>query len=264
MYGGAIRAKLRPLMKVQRVRKAYEQVADQLIATITSGELRPGDRLPSEAELAAGFGVSRTTVREAMRILQASNLITTRKGMSGGHFVVPPNVEGITDYLVANYGLLAAANRVTLGDLLAVRDLIEPTAASLAARHRDDEDLAAMRRAVPEGLALLPAATALAICRDFHLAMLYATKNQLLVVAAAPIFTVLQSSAVRRSPTAVVMQQILEDHLAILSAIEDRDPDQAESLMREHLQYLRENYRPGDPSGLGSEEGFDLPARVSG
>ena len=57
--------KTRP-MRVQRIRKAYEQVADQLLAMITAGELSPGDRLPSEAELARDFGVSRTTVREAL------------------------------------------------------------------------------------------------------------------------------------------------------------------------------------------------------
>ena len=80
---------------------------------INSGELKPGDRLPSEAELAA-FGVSRTTVREALRILATRNLIQTRKGMAGGHFIVEPTVGSISEFLVANYGLLTAANTVTL------------------------------------------------------------------------------------------------------------------------------------------------------
>jgi len=87
-------------MKVERIRKAYEQVADQLMTMINSGELKPGDRLPSEAELAADFGVSRTTVREALRILATRNLIHTRKGMAGGHFIVEPTVGSISEFLV--------------------------------------------------------------------------------------------------------------------------------------------------------------------
>ena len=126
-------------MKVERIRKAYEQVADQLLAMINSGELKPGDRLPSEAELAADFGVSRTTVREALRILATRNLIHTRKGMAGGHFIVEPTVGSISEFLVANYGLLTAANTVTLEHLLQAREMIEGPAAAIAARNRDDD-----------------------------------------------------------------------------------------------------------------------------
>ena len=128
-------------MKVERIRKAYEQVADQLLSMINSGELKPGDRLPSEAELAADFGVSRTTVREALRILATRNLIQTRKGMAGGHFIVEPTVGSISEFLVANYGLLTAANTVTLEHLLQAREMIEGPAAAIAARNRDDDDL---------------------------------------------------------------------------------------------------------------------------
>ena len=122
-------------MKVERIRKAYEQVADQLLSMINSGELKPGDRLPSEAELAADFGVSRTTVREALRILATRNLIHTRKGMAGGHFIVEPTVGSISEFLVANYGLLTAANTVTLEHLLQAREMIEGPAAAIAARN---------------------------------------------------------------------------------------------------------------------------------
>ncbi len=235
-------------MKIQRIRKAYEQVADQLMAMITTGELGPGDRLPSEAELARDFGVSRTTVREALRILATRHLIQTRKGMGGGHFVVHPNVDGITEFLVANYGLLTASNTVTLENLLEAREMIEGPAAALAARNRDDADLRLLHRTAPADLAAMPAAEALACCRDFHIALLAATKNQLLVVAAAPIFTVLQASSVRRSPTADVMDQTGRDHVAILAAVEARDASAARRAMDEHLGFLRVSYRPADPS----------------
>lgn len=101
-------------MGVHRIRKAYEQVADQLLGLIISGELTPGTRLPSEVDLASQFGVSRTTVREALRILATRNLIESRRGVSGGHFVLQPDVGSMTEYLVTNVGLLAAAKLVTL------------------------------------------------------------------------------------------------------------------------------------------------------
>jgi GntR family transcriptional repressor for pyruvate dehydrogenase complex len=244
-------------MKVERIRKAYEQVADQLLDMINSGELKPGDRLPSEAELAADFGVSRTTVREAMRILATRNLIQTRKGMAGGHFIVEPTVGSISEFLVANYGLLTAANTVTLEHLLQVREMIEGPAAAIAARNRDDDDLAKLRTALSDDIDAISDVEALAKFRNFHLYLLEATKNHLLVVAAVPIFTVLQSTVVRRRPTKQVIAELERDHQNIYAAVEARDAAGAHRLMDEHLSYLRVNYQPA----IDSTEGFDRPKR---
>jgi DNA-binding FadR family transcriptional regulator len=242
-------------MKVERIRKAYEQVADQLLQMINSGELKPGDRLPSEAELAADFGVSRTTVREALRILATRNLIHTRKGMAGGHFIVEPTVGSISEFLVANYGLLTAANTVTLEHLLQAREMIEGPAAAIAARNRDDGDLERIRTALSDDIETISDADALAKFRNFHLYLLEATKNHLLVVAAVPIFTVLQSTVVRRRPTKEVIAEIELDHQKIYRAVEARDEAKSRRLMDEHLGFLRANYQPG----INSTEGFDQP-----
>jgi GntR family transcriptional regulator, transcriptional repressor for pyruvate dehydrogenase complex len=242
-------------MKVERIRKAYEQVADQLLNMINSGELKPGDRLPSEAELAADFGVSRTTVREALRILATRNLIQTRKGMAGGHFIVEPTVGSISEFLVASYGLLTAANTVTLEHLLQAREMIEGPAAALAARNRDESDLERIRTTLTDDISALSQADALEMLRNFHLYLLEATKNQLLVVAAAPIFTILQSTIVRRRPTKEVIAQLMRDHQEIYVAVAAGDEAEARRLMDEHLGYLRVNYQPG----IYSTEGFDQP-----
>ena len=242
-------------MKVARIRKAYEQVADQLLSMINSGELKPGDRLPSEAELAADFGVSRTTVREALRILATRNLIQTRKGMAGGHFIVEPTVGSISEFLIANYGLLTAANTVTLEHLLQAREMIEGPAAAIAARNRDDGDLERLRSALTDDIAALSDIDALAKFRNFHLYLLEATKNHLLVVAAVPIFTVLQSTDVRRRPAKQVIADLERDHQNIYAAVEARDVAAAHRLMDEHLGFLRVNYQPG----IDSTEGFDRP-----
>ena len=101
---------------VRRVRKAYEQVADQLRELIMTGELAPGERLPNEALLAREFGVSRATVREALRVLAAQNLLRTAKGAGGGSYVTIPTVDHISEFLRVEHqpaDRLAATSRST-------------------------------------------------------------------------------------------------------------------------------------------------------
>src|SRR3990170_4530039 len=95
---------LRPVERVshptlRRVRKSYEQVADQLRELIVSGRLAQGERLPTETLLSAEVGVSRATGREALRLLAAQGLIRTAKGAGGGRFVTMPTACHISDSL---------------------------------------------------------------------------------------------------------------------------------------------------------------------
>src|ERR1700759_2886764 len=113
------------MVPVRRVRKAYEQVADQLRELIMSGELTPAQRLPNEAALAAQFGVSRPTIREALRELSAMSLIRTTKGASGGSFGTVPSPDHSSEFLRANIGLLSQAEHVPLDEFLEARTLLE-------------------------------------------------------------------------------------------------------------------------------------------
>ena len=137
-------------MPVRRVRKAYEQVNDQLRELIVSGELAPGERLPNEAVLAREFGVSRATVREALRILTAQNLIRTTKGAGGGSYVTLPTVDHISEFLRGNLNLLSEADHVTLEEFLELRELIEVPAARLAAERASPADVERLRDTIPE------------------------------------------------------------------------------------------------------------------
>ena len=108
--GGEMTTPLRPVerasdsMSVRRVRKAYEQVADQLRDLIVSGGSREGERLPNETVLAREFGVSRATVREALRLLTAQSLIRTAKGAGGGTYVTMPTVDHVSEFLNSSSG----------------------------------------------------------------------------------------------------------------------------------------------------------------
>ena len=185
-------------MPVHRVRKAYEQVNDQLRELIVSGELAPGERLPNEAVLAREFGVSRATVREALRILTAQNLIRTTKGAGGGSYVTLPTVDHISEFLRGNLNLLSESEHVTLEEFLELRELIEVPAARLAAEPRKP----GRRQAPPR---LDPRASRCACRRrsssrynkGFHTVVVEACGNTLLYIAAQPVFTVLQTHLAR-------------------------------------------------------------------
>jgi DNA-binding FadR family transcriptional regulator len=219
------------------VRKAYEQVADQIREMIVSGRLGRGERLPNEATLAAEFGVSRGTVREALKVLAAQDLIRTSRGSGGGSFANLPTVEHISTSLHANLALLSETEEIQLDHVLELRRTVEPLAARLAAQRRTDEDLADLRDAV--------GSTGL----DFHRALVAATHNAMLSVAVQPIFAALQRVAAdaERGPAG---------HEEILAAVEARDPETSERLAREHIKHFEDLYRstwaerPRRPTGI--------------
>jgi DNA-binding FadR family transcriptional regulator len=123
-----------------KVQKAGELVAERLRRRIINGDLSVGDRLPPEEELTAHFGVARTTLREALRILETQGLIEIRRGRGGGGVITRPK----PDQLAWNLALLLQFDGVTTADLDNARQLIEPALArQLAARHSDD-DVAAL------------------------------------------------------------------------------------------------------------------------
>jgi len=227
---------------VTRVRRASEQVYDQLRHLITSGELKRGQKLPSEALLAQQFGVSRGTAREALRMLAAENLVRTTKGATGGSFVTLPTPDHISDFLQSNIALLNEAQDVSPDELLEVRDLLEGFAARLAAQRRSDEDLEILRGCIITDPELIGSETQFACDDGFHGHLLNASGNTLLHIAAQPVFGVVQENFRRREMTDEAMCQVNHDHQAILEAVEAGDADLAERRMHAHLDALRPHY----------------------
>ena len=228
---------------VVRVRKAYEQVYDQLRDLIIRGELPRGERLPGEIVLARQFGVSRGTVREALRALEAHNLIRTAKGASGGSFVTLPTVDHVSEFLEANISLLSEANDVTLEEFLETRRLLEVFAARQCALRRDDDDLARLRETILENPDELGTEQRYVYNQQFHTAVLDAAGNTLLRIAAQPIFSVLQTNLSRETMSPRFPARVNDDHRSILEAIEAGDGDAAAEEMRKHLAYLSRTYK---------------------
>jgi DNA-binding FadR family transcriptional regulator len=224
---------------VRRVRKAYEQVADQLCELILEGELSPGMRLPNEVVLARDFGVSRATVREALRVLATQNLIRTSKGVNGGSFVTLPSVDHISEFLHSSLSLMSGSRTVSLEEFLEARELLEVPAARLAALHRRKGDLTRLRDAIPGESLTLRREERFMYNKEFHSTVLEICGNTLLYIAAQPVFSVLQTSLARSAVTDSFHETVDAQHRGITAAIEAGDAAAAEQEMREHLAFLR-------------------------
>ncbi len=229
-------------LSISEVRPAYEQIADQLRTLVIRGELRPGERLPAEGELATMFGVGRTTAREALRLLASQGLVTTRRGASGGTFIVSPDRDAICRYLETSLGLLAGSDRLAVEDLLEARLALEKPAARLAAVRHDEAQLAEISATVPDG----PAPNEDMYQSKFHVAVLEASGNRMLEVMTRPVFDVLRNRMVRSAAPANFWDGVVDDHRRILDAIRRRNGQEAEEAMHEHLIQLSSVYREID------------------
>jgi DNA-binding FadR family transcriptional regulator len=229
-------------LAVSRVRTAYQQVADQLRELILGGTLSSGDRLPSEADLAATFGVSRSTVREALRVLASQDLIHTTRGTTGGTFVSTVKFEQVSEYLETSIGLMSGRDSVTIAEMLEAREVLEVPSARLAALRREDDHLKALREAIERETRTRGRRGRFREHRNFHAIIVEAAGNRLLSMMTEPVFRVLQAKFLSPDVPDEFWAHVDHDHKEILAAIEDRDGEAAAAAMQKHLTALREAY----------------------
>ncbi|HET7135977.1 MAG TPA: FadR/GntR family transcriptional regulator [Casimicrobiaceae bacterium] len=233
-----------PLQLVEQ-KRLYRQIADQLAHLIARGEFPAGARLPAERELAASFGVSRASVREAIISLEMSGLVEVRVGT--GIFVMPQTraVEGSKDAGPGPFELLAA------------RKLVEGEIAALAARNATPEHALALRRSVERLEARVDDFVAReAEDRDFHLLLAKSTRNGSLELVVQNLWNQraeLWGRLQRHFHTDDLARRTIRDHAAIASAVEARDADAARAAMHRHLaRVMREFQRNVDAGAAGA------------
>ncbi|WP_240804786.1 FadR/GntR family transcriptional regulator [Cupriavidus oxalaticus] len=232
----------------RRGRTLAEEVVQALSEEIRQGQLKPGDKLPTESEIMATQGVSRTVVREALSRLQASGLVETRHGI--GTFVLARAAEAPSPFRIGPDTLGTAIDVMAM---LEFRVSLEAEAAGLAAARRSDAQLAAMRQALDE-LKRNTGAGSDAVDSDFafHLAIARATGNRYFTDIMGHLGTMLIPRS-RLQVNTPERQQYLErvqfEHENIYDAIERRDPDAAKAAMRMHLTNSRERLRKASGSG---------------
>lgn len=220
---------------------AYRALAERLRSLIVSGELKPGDRLPIEPELSSQYGVSRSTVREALRLLTSQNLVTTTRGVTGGSFVAHPRPDQISDSLEIGLNLLSETSQTSVDQLLEVRELLEVPVAGFAATRRTTEQLGQLHATLFDPDSVDPA-DIFEPNNHFHAVLLRAADNPFIEVVNWPISRVLGVRFAREDAPSRFWHRVDADHRAILTAVEDGDADAARAAMRTHLNHLRVTY----------------------
>jgi DNA-binding FadR family transcriptional regulator len=236
----------------RRTRTLAQGVVESLSDRIRDGRLAAGAKLPTEAEIMAAYGVSRTVVREALSKLQAGGQVRTRHGI--GTFVVGPGE--------AAPFRITAAQLATLDDVIAMLELrigIECEAASLAAQRRGAADLRELRQALADfGYAIASGHDAVAADFRFHRAVARATQNPHYTELVAALGETMIPRARLEAPVPMsderrqYLERVNREHDGILEAIARGDAEGARAAMRTHLANSRERRKRlrDKPAGL--------------
>jgi GntR family transcriptional repressor for pyruvate dehydrogenase complex len=227
--------------QARQIRGASEQVAVQIQHYVRDEGLAPGDFLGREEDLAAEFGVSRPTLREALKLLSSGNLIRATKGPGGGIFVAHTAEQGMGRSLSDAIAMMLETESVSLHELLDARVLLEVPLAGLAAYQPDEETLTRLRAAVDAAAADLDSVEVVSAAdAEIHQTIAAAAGNRMIQALTTWIFEVLQPSLVEVLEPAIVHSAIVEQHEALVAAVEKGDPARAERAMKDHLLYLRD------------------------
>ena len=225
---------LSPKTEFEAIRrnKLYEEVADRLQRWILD-EMKPDDKLPPERLLAEMFGVGRSSIRDAVRRLQAMGLVEPRQGHGtvvcevSDHSIISP----LSSVLIRNSKLVA--------ELLDVRKIIEPGIAARAAGSASPEQISAMEEILQrQSLKLSRGESAIAEDSEFHYCLALAADNSVVLRVLDVLMDLLQKSREQMLQVKGRPAKSLAGHRQIVAAIKRKDAAGAESAMRKHLEEI--------------------------
>lgn len=220
-----------------------EQIRRQLVDAVARGDLRPGDRLPGEATLAAQFGVSASEVRAGLNSLMAMGLVEIVRGRHGGVRIAQPQPDLLQRTLHEGLSVLADLSGVTLQDLAEARRETETACARAAARRRTEDDLRAMRAALERSAdEQLEISEWLSLDIVFHRGVAEASHNHILAMPLTAVHEVAQPRLNRLIADQLDRAQVHAQHTAIYRAIADSKPQAAARAVQHHVAYLEARY----------------------
>jgi DNA-binding FadR family transcriptional regulator len=241
------------------MRTAGERIAERLVTAIALGEFEPGQRLPTERDLAATLEVSRTTVREALQRLQAAGYVTTRRGRGGGTFIQTGAGPGSDEMIKRTLG--PAWDELT--ELLDYRRLIEQQIARTAAERRSAEDIETIRRAVAAYAHAAGRGASRLADHALHQAIARATHNSRLTELSARIRREVGLGFDAEPYTPKMRRRALRQHPTLAEAVIAGEPDRAARLADSHFS-LTEETLAELRARLHLRSGGDTDARSQG
>jgi len=220
-----------------------KQISETLRQAIVAGDLKVDERLPTEPELAARFGVSRPTIREALKRLAAQNLIRSRRGPTGGTFVNKPDSQEARENLMNMTSLLTSMGEFNLTDVAEARHELELTCLRLACKEREESHLNTMlfELSVQRRVDLVDQDFCASDVR-FHRALVDASGNSMLQFMMTSVI-----EAVQPIVNLIVFpfwdkQKTIDQHARLYDAVQARDYDQASDVFNEQMADLKARY----------------------
>ncbi|MCM3566948.1 FadR/GntR family transcriptional regulator [Neobacillus mesonae] len=214
-------------------KKICEEILEQMKELLVSGHLTVGQRIPSEIELSETLGVSRSSLREALRVLDVLGIIEAKTG--DGTFIKEAKMENIGNIMT----LVALSKELETSDLYEVRIILESYAASLAAERRSNEDLAIAKKYLLKADNGSTGEEGSLLDHLFHSSVIKASKNNVLVMLMDMISGLLseqiKSTRTLFSSSAELMELIQKQHWEIYDAIEQQKPLEAQKKVFDHL-----------------------------
>lgn len=220
---------LEPVKKI----RLYESIVKQIQHLINEGELKPGQKLPPERELAEELNVSRTSIREALRALEMMGYLESKVGVGGGTYIKEISLDNI----LSPFSKMLLKNGDFIIELLEMRLFLEIEAARLAAIRRSDEDLKKMQAAIDQmEQEINNGRSGLNGDNNFHYALSDAADNRVLkhfVNMCGDLLEVEREAHLNNNEGE--SEKALAQHKQLLTAIRNRDEEQAQNLMRNHI-----------------------------
>jgi len=227
----------RQFRRVEQLR-AHEYVAEQIRRQIALRLIRSGEALPPERELAKVFGVGRATVQHALRLLEADRLVETRRGRSGGTFVVGPADDRVdADYLLLDL----RRDRERIEEALDYRRIVEPAVAETAAVMRTGQELDAIREASRRAADAEDDTEFMAYDTRFHLVIADASHNRFFYEAIEKLRLVLNGALVVLPESPLWRERSANEHAELLGAIEAQGGEAARKAMLTHLDHTHKS-----------------------
>ena len=231
--GSRLKSKIRPVERTS----ISDEIVEQILALIANGDLKPGERLPSERELCKNFNAGRSSLREALRCLSIVGVLTARVGEGTS---VAPNGGKFLGKIV-EWRIITEKHDIE--DMMQVRIALEGVTAASVAMRASDEDLANLQTMISRMEAALSNEKAFAaLDLEFHILLATISKNFLIYDLVAMIRGQLEKilQKVLLLPNAVPLT--FKEHVTICNAIKRRDPEAASDAMRRHLESALKRY----------------------
>lgn len=220
--------KINPIDRSSRDPVALE-VTRRLLDYLLSGDIRPGERLPSERKLAEAFGIGRTILREALKSLTVLGLVEVRQG--DGNYLRSTESEFLPKAI--EWGLLLGTK--TTRDLVEARKLLEVAIVALAASRIDDDSLKVLEGKIVEMAEAKDSVTFVNADVAFHKTIAEATRNETLQQIVNNMLSLLHVWGSRVMEVETDYAEIRQQHARILEALRDRNPAAASTAMSDHL-----------------------------